>query len=170
MTNLANKTEPKSDFSEFSLDDYPLYNLNRTSATYANEMSAALQTIGMDQTQWRILGILGDKNNSTVSEIARRGVIKISTVTRMLERMERDNLLMREPWAKDKRIVRVSLTPEGHVALNAALAIWANIHSAATQGISQPDMTIFIDTLKKIRENLGRNRYSQKPRDENLHV
>ncbi len=163
MTVLANQAEPASEGADFNLDDYPLYNLNRTSATYGNEMSAALQTIGMDQTQWRILGILGDKNNSTVSEIARRGVIKISTVTRMLERMERDNLLVRTPWQKDKRIVRVSLTNEGQRALDAALAVWANIHAAATQGISPQDLANFTETLKKIRENLGRNPYSQKP-------
>jgi len=161
MTALANQTEPVPDATDFNLDDYPLYNLNRTSATYGNEMSAALQTIGMDQTQWRILGILGDKNNSTVTEIARRGVIKISTVTRMLERMERDNLLVRKPWEEDKRIVRVSLTEDGQRALSAALAIWANIHGAATLGISPQNMEIFTDTLKRIRENLGRNRYSQ---------
>ncbi len=162
MTILANQTEPTPKGTDFSLDDYPLYNLNRTSATYGNEMSTALQTIGMDQTQWRILGILGDKNNSTVSEIARRGVIKISTVTRMLERMERDNLLSRTPWEKDKRIVRVSLTAEGRCALEAALVIWANIHAAATQGISERDMAVFTNTLKRIRENLDRNPYSQK--------
>lgn len=163
MTDISNQTELPTGDTDFNLDDYALYNLNRTSATYANEMAVALQTIGMDQTQWRILGILGDKNNSTVSEIARRGVIKISTVTRMLERMERDNLLVRAPWEKDKRIVRVSLTNEGHKSLKAALAIWANIHTAATLNIDTQDMEVFTETLKKIRENLARNPYSLKP-------
>ncbi len=163
MTNLSDEKEFSSDDIDFKLDDFPLYNLNRTSATYANEMSNAVQSIGMDQTQWRILAILGDKNNSTVSEIARRGVIKISTVTRMLERMEREQLLVRTPWKKDKRIVRVSLTKKGDRALEAALVIWSNIHAAATRNIDADDMEIFTETLKKIRENLGRNPYSLKP-------
>jgi len=162
MKSLSNERELSPGKIVFKLDDYALYHLNRTSATYANEMSNAVQSIGMDQTQWRILAILGDKNNSTVSEIARRGVFKISTVTRMLERMERDKMLVRKPWEKDKRIVRVSLTKKGDEALAAALEIWSNIHAAATVGIDTHEMAIFTETLKKIRDNLGRNPYSQK--------
>lgn len=143
--------------SEFKLDDYPLYNLNRTSATYTNEMAAAMRVIGLDQTQWRILGILGDKDNSPVSEIARRGVIKISTLTRMLERMEKEGLLRREPWNKDRRIIRVSLTKNGKNSLRKAHAIGANIYQAATDGIAKEDIQHFMGVLKRIRSNLQRN-------------
>jgi len=141
----------------FKLDDYPLYNLNRTSATYTNEMAEAMQTIGLNQTQWRILAILGDKNNSTVSEVARKGVIKISTLTRMLERMEKDALLKRTPWKEDKRIVRVSLTAKGRKALSGALNISASVFHLATKDISEQDMQVFLQVLKKVRSNLTKN-------------
>jgi len=145
------------DDSDFKLDDYPLYNLNRTSATYTNEMAEAMRVIGLEQTQWRILGILGDEDNSPVSEIARRGVIKISTLTRMLERMEKDDLLKRKPWSKDKRIIRVSLTQKGKNSLTQALAIGANVYRFATRDIKNEDMQVFMGVLKKIRNNLNRN-------------
>ena len=54
------------------LDSLPLYNLNRTSATYIDEMTSGLKAANMDQTQWRVLAILGYENNSTVSDLARR--------------------------------------------------------------------------------------------------
>ena len=143
----------------FKLDDYPLYNLNRTSSAYIDEMSTALRQCGLDQTQWRVLGLLGDKDESSVSDIARRGVIKISTLTRMLERMERDGLVTRKPWAKDRRIIKVKLEEKGRAALQSAYQVGARIYSAAREGISDQEMEAMMDTLKRMRANLQRNQY-----------
>lgn len=141
------------------LDDLPLYNLNRTSATYIDAMSSGLKTAHMNQTQWRVLAILGDNDNSTVSDIARRGVIKISTLTRMLERMERDKLLNRKPKKEDKRIVQVKLTPKGRKALQTALKINKKVYDKAFEGINQQDIDLLTVLLKRMRENFNRNQY-----------
>lgn len=147
---------------DFVLDDYPLYNLNRTSATYIDEMSKALSQIGMNQTQWRVLGILGDNNPSTVTSIARRSVIKMPTLTRMLDRMERDKLIRRKLWAKDKRIVHVHITAKGRKYLGEALQVGANIYERAFDGISERQTGQMLKTLKKMRENLCRSPYTLK--------
>ncbi|MCF6275779.1 MAG: MarR family transcriptional regulator [Robiginitomaculum sp.] len=147
---------------DFVLDDYPLYNLNRTSATYIDEMSKALKEIDMNQTQWRVLGILGDQNPSTVTGIARRSVIKMPTLTRMLDRMERDGLIKRKLWAKDKRIVQVHITAKGRKYLGKAVHVGANIYGRAFDGISDAQTKQFMKTLKKMRENLSRSPYTPK--------
>ncbi len=147
---------------DFVLDEYPLYNLNRTSATYIAEMSKALKQIGMNQTQWRVLGILGDKNPSTVTDIARRSVIKMPTLTRMLDRMERDGLIKRKLWAKDKRIVQVRITPKGRKYLGKAVHVGASVYEQAFDGISEAQTRQFMKTLKQMRENLNRSPYAPK--------
>lgn len=141
------------------LDDLPLYNLNRTSATYIDAMSSGLKTVEMDQTQWRVLAILGDNDNSRVSDIARRGVIKISTLTRMLERMERDKLLKRRPKKEDKRIVQVKLTAKGRKALQTAIKINEKVYERAFEGIDQEDIDLLTKLLKQMRKNFNRNQY-----------
>ncbi|HRW30146.1 MAG TPA: hypothetical protein P5227_09135, partial [Emcibacteraceae bacterium] len=70
------------DHPDFRLDEYPLYNLNRTSATYTENMSLKLKRLQMDQPTWRILMLLDDKNPTSVGELSRRSVTKISTITR----------------------------------------------------------------------------------------
>ncbi|WP_321396195.1 MarR family transcriptional regulator [Emcibacter sp.] len=142
--------------ADFNLDDYPLYNLNRTSATYVAEMSQALKNVDMDQTQWRVLCLLGDENPSMVRELARRGVIKMSTLTRMLERMERDGLVERKAWEQDKRNVQVFITDKGREALKTALSVNANIYKSAVAGLSEDEIEQFMQTLKHMRENLSR--------------
>ncbi len=147
----------------FDLDNYPLYNLNRTSATYIDVMSKALKEIGMNQNQWRILGILGDKNPSTVTGIARRGVLKMSTLTRMLDRMERDGLVQRSLWKEDKRVVQVKITAKGKRALDKILAVAANVYKKSFEGISDAEAKRLMKTLAKMRDNLNRSPYVGKP-------
>ncbi|MBL4838831.1 MAG: MarR family transcriptional regulator [Kordiimonadaceae bacterium] len=144
----------------FVLDEYPLYNLNRTSSTYVDEMNSALKQIGMNQAQWRVLGILGDKNPSTVTDIARRSVLKMSTLTRMLDRMNDEKLITRKLWEKDKRIVHVHITKTGREYLAKAVQVGARIYERAFDGISQEDALHLMETLIKMRENLNRSPYS----------
>jgi DNA-binding MarR family transcriptional regulator len=147
----------------FVLDDYPLYNLNRTSATYIDEMSKALKQVGLNQTQWRVLGILGDKNPSTVTGIARRSVLKMSTLTRMLDRMERDKLITRKLWANDKRIVHVHITAKGRKFLGRAVQVGANIYARVFDGIPDEQAQQLMHVLIKMRENLNRSPYTLSP-------
>ncbi len=148
----------------FALDDYPLYNLNRTSATYIEEMAKALKQIGMNQNQWRILNILGDKNPSTVTGIARRGVIKMSTLTRMLDRMEAHGLVTRTLWEKDKRIVHVHITAKGRRSLKDVSHVGASVYASMCEGLSETQIKQFMKTLIKMRENLNRPLHSPKPK------
>ncbi|WP_417320616.1 MarR family winged helix-turn-helix transcriptional regulator [Emcibacter sp.] len=141
----------------FTLEESPLYHLNHTSATYTAEMAEALKGVGMDQTQWRVLGLLGDKNPSMVNELARKGVIKMSTLTRMLERMERDGLVTRKAWEQDKRNIQVFITDKGLEALEVALSVNANIYNCAVEGLSDEDLEQFMKVLKHMRENLNRS-------------
>lgn len=142
------------DHPDFRLDDYPLYNLNRTSATYTGAMASALKSVGMDQTQWRVLGILGDRSPASTSEIARRGVIKMPTLTRMLDRMERDGLIQRQSSSKDRRVVRISLTESGREALQHARMLSGQIYHLASRGISVEDMERTMHILKQMRRNM----------------
>ncbi|PHR55812.1 MAG: hypothetical protein COA43_14935 [Robiginitomaculum sp.] len=146
----------------FVLDDYPLYNLNRTSATYIDELNKGLKEIGMNQSQWRVLGILGDKNPSTVTGIARRSVSKMSTLTRMLDRMESEKLLTRKLWEKDKRIVHVHITKKGRDALAKAVLVGARVYERTFDGIPDEDAQHLMQILIRMRENLSRSPYAPK--------
>ena len=146
----------------FELDDYPLYNLNRTSATYIAIMSTTLKEIGMNQNQWRILGILGDKNPSTVTEIARRGVLKMSTLTRMLDRMERDGLVSRSLWKQDKRVVQIKITAKGRTGLKKILGPANGVYQKVFEGISDAEIKHLMKTLAKMRDNLNRSPFVDK--------
>lgn len=153
-TTLAAPDDPA-----FILDDYPLYNLNRTSATYVEEMTKVLKSIGMDQPQWRILMLLADRNPSTVSELSRRAVTKMSTITRILIRMEDQGLVRRAPSPVDSRVTEVFMTGEGAKIVADLRAVATRVYRKAFDGVPEPEIKRFMDILKTVRENLTRSPY-----------
>lgn len=143
------------DHPDFILDDYPLYNLNRTSATYIEQMSLRLKQFNMDQPSWRVLMLLGDKNPSSVGELSRRSVTKISTITRIIMRMEKEILVKRKPYPADNRVIEVFITNKGQEVLFDLRGLAADLYKSAFDGISDYDIVSFTDTLMKVRKNLS---------------
>lgn len=145
----------KPSHKDFILDHYPLYNLNRTSATYIETMAGELKKYNMDQPSWRVLMLLGDKNPSNVGEISRRSVTKISTITRILMRMEKEQLVKRVPFPKDNRVIEVFILKKGEDILGKLRTLADNIFSKATRSLSDEEIINFTNLLKKVRQNLS---------------
>ncbi|MDG1707813.1 MAG: MarR family transcriptional regulator [Emcibacteraceae bacterium] len=143
------------DHPDFTLDDYPLYNLNRTSATYIEKTTDDLKDYNMDQPSWRVLMLLGDKNPSTVGDLSRRSVTKFSTITRILMRMEKEGLMIRKPFPEDNRVIEVFITDKGKQSLVDLRKLAGNIYDQAFDGIAGEDILKFTDILMRIRQNLS---------------
>ena len=78
---------------DFQLSDSPLYLIVRTAGRYAQELENALGASDMDLLSWRALMIVNEVSPSSVSEIAERSVTRLSTMTRVVQRLEKKNLV-----------------------------------------------------------------------------
>lgn len=95
------------------VDSYLPYLLARASFTISSEFHAQVEAAGLTVSEWRILASLSGVKQRTVGELAEIVLAKQPTVTKMVLRMETDNLLIRTPCTQDKRQAWVSLTPAG---------------------------------------------------------
>lgn len=143
----------------FALEDYVLYNLVRTAATYNEEMAKALKRYRLDTIKWRVLMLLNDKSPSSVGELARRSVTKTPTLTRVLIRMENEGLIVRRAQAGDKRFVQVTMTPKAVKTLKEVQAIGQRVFERALEGIDGVEAAALTAVLKRIRANLSRSPY-----------
>ncbi len=143
----------------FVLEDYVLYNLIRASTTYTAEMDLALKSYGLDNTKWRVLSLLKDKSPSTVGELARRSVIKLPTLTRMLIRMENEGLITRNALDGDRRVVEVRMTESAKETLSLVQKIGNKVFLKAFDGIDAKEVDRMTSTLKRVRENLNLSPY-----------
>ena len=162
---MAGRRKPQSLIgpaeSGFVLEDYVLYNLVRTSATYNEEMSKALKRFRLDTMKWRILMLLNDRSPSSVGELARRSVTKMPTLTRVLIRMEDEGLIVRQARAGDKRVVQVTMTPRAVTTLRAVQGVGQRVFERAFAGVTAAEAAVVTEVLRRVRANLGRSPYDE---------
>lgn len=140
----------------FSLEDYPFYLMTRAMARYYGLLADALRSVGADQPHWRVLMILGAQNPSNMSELSERAVIKNSTMTRLIQRMQAQGLVRAAPRADDNRISEVFLTAKGEERLGMVRDVGGQIFRHAFGDSTDGEVAAFVATLKTIVANLSR--------------
>lgn len=138
----------------FLLAHSPFFWLSRVSGRYVLDMGAVLRRVGMDVPRWRVLMILHENDPASVSTIAELAVIKLSTVTRIVQRMQVEGLVSCAPRATDARVTEVSLTPAGAQAVERVRRQASRIFHQAFDTISDEEIAAFIDLLRRLFDNL----------------
>ena len=142
-------------YVNFLLDDSPFYLIARTSGRYAIDMHRILKSIGMDIPRWRTLMILREQNPSSVSEIAERTVIQLSTVTRVVQRLEKQGLVRLASRKSDARKTDVSLTEKGQIAVERVRDCASRIYRLAFHNFSAEEIETLNSLLRRTFANLN---------------
>jgi len=75
---------------------------------------------GLTVPQLLVMQAIAKEGSPSTSTLARHIVVSHATVTRIIDRLERDGVVKRQKSSKDKRVVNVSLTDTGKSKLDAA--------------------------------------------------
>jgi MarR family transcriptional regulator, organic hydroperoxide resistance regulator len=103
--------------------------LARASHTLVQGFAEELRGRGTSLPVWRVMAALLASPGATVGDLAAVCLLQQPTMTKLLDRMARDGLVTRAQDARDRRVVRVALTPEGE-AKAAELAAAAERYEA----------------------------------------
>ena len=103
--------------------------LARASHVVTRSFAEELSRRGTSLPVWRVLAALLAHPGETVTRLAESCLLRQPTTTKLLDRMVRDGLVTRSPDARNRRMVRVALTPEGE-AKAAELAAAAERYEA----------------------------------------
>ena len=142
------------DAEPFSYRTWPFYWLARVTGRYRARMEEQLRPHGLDMPRWRVLMTLHQDRVASVSEIAEHSSAKLPTMTRIVQRMEADGLVQRQPRAGNDRIMEVILTPAGEVAGNHAWAAADDLYHRAFAKLSDREVATLTQLLEKVAENL----------------
>lgn len=138
----------------FHVTRYPFYQLNRLVSRYNVVIETELRRIKIDIPTWRVLMILGEQCPRPIGQVAKLAVINISTMMRIVERMEKANLIKTAPSASDGRITELTLTSAGRAKLASARKITAPIYQRLIRGFSADDFSQLLDFLARLHSNL----------------
>jgi DNA-binding MarR family transcriptional regulator len=96
-------------------------NLRRVCYKIKKKGREILNDVDITPPQFEALQFLIHEENMTIGELSTKMYLACSTVTDLLDRMERNDLVKRIKDENDRRIVRVSVLPKGHELLNSVI-------------------------------------------------
>lgn len=110
--------------------------------------------MGIHPRQLPMLKILHKKDGVSQSELCKRLCIKPSTVTVSLKRMEKMDLVRREPDERDQRMIRVYLTDKGKEIVQKTKGILEEYEKYMLEGLSEAEICLLRRMLTQIHSNL----------------
>lgn len=139
----------------FRLADSPLYWLARVAGRYRLDMDLVLKPIGMDVPRWRVLAILSEHEPASVTELCDHAVIRLSTMTRIVQRLADSGLVTTRPRNSDGRVTEVQLTDAGREAAISVHTQASRIFFHGFAGFSATEVSSLNDMLQRLFRNFG---------------
>jgi len=115
---------------------------------------ALLDKIGIYPGQPPLLFILNKKDGQSQKELADKLRIAPATLTIMLKRMEKVNLVKREQDSDDQRISRVYITDKGKKVCKKAMKALSNLEEECFGNFTIEEKVILRRLLMQMRDNL----------------
>lgn len=138
----------------FRLEDSPFFLMNRAASAYALAMERALRAIGADIPRWRVLMLAYERGPISVGSIAEHAVIKLSTTTKVVQRLRDDGLLKLHRSRRDARVTEVTLTRAGQRAVALVRTAASGIYRRAFHDSSASEIRTLNGLLARVHRNL----------------
>ncbi|MEO8948924.1 MAG: MarR family transcriptional regulator [Mucilaginibacter sp.] len=120
--------------------------------TVANRYNQLVTEFGITQSIGYLLINIDEVEGTTVSQAAALLGLKSTSLSRMLNQLEKTGLIYRELNQGDKRSVKIYLTPLGKEKRQMARALVKQFNNYLNEHIKEADKQHLIDTLKKINQ------------------
>ncbi|MBU8849008.1 MAG: MarR family transcriptional regulator [Desulfobacterales bacterium] len=141
--------------------DCPYYLLSRATLAVTSLLKKGFAEEGISTIRPAYLGVLlslWDKDGLKANELGKRAGLEPSTMTGLLDRMERDGLVKRAPDPNDRRANRIHLTQEGVDAEVSATKVVSATLKKVFRTISKKDIETTKNLLRTILLNCGKEK------------
>lgn len=128
------------------------YFLKITWQNIANRYNQMASEFGITQSIGYLLINIDEEDGTTVSEVAALLGLKSTSLSRMLNNLERDGLIYRESHLTDKRSVKLYLTDKGKEKRHLARVVVKKFNDYLNTHLSENEHLQLVGTLKKIND------------------
>jgi DNA-binding MarR family transcriptional regulator len=141
------------------IKDCPYYLITRTSLVITAHLKRELAAAGVGMARPAYLGVLMSlwhEDGLKMVELGRRAGLEPSSMTGLLDRMERDCLVTRQADPDDRRAYRIFLTEQGKQVKEPSLAVVERTLNFVFEGVSEQDQQGIKKTLRHMLDNTHR--------------
>lgn len=110
---------------------------------------------GLTEAQWVPLWLLATGQGDTAQALTSAIDMNPGAMTRMLDRLEAKGLVARERSARDRRVVRLSLTAAGRDLVRHIPGVLAEVNNGALRGFSAAEFETLKALLRRMQATLA---------------
>jgi len=138
--------------SEFKLDDLMCFQLYQASRTMTRLYKDILKPLNLTYPQYIVMVALWENGSMPFSELSDRLQLKTGTLSPLLQRLEKDDWVVRRHNKKDERMVEIHLGEKGE----ANRKIWSEVPCKVAELLNYDDETYdgIMDVVKDINGHL----------------
>jgi len=107
---------------------------------------------GLTPTQFFLLIALYEENGILITALAKKVALDKSTLTSLLDRLERDELIQRTAHPTDRRIIQIYLTPKAEVMREDLLRIYSEVNGLFLSRLTPEELKQFEEILAKLEK------------------
>jgi DNA-binding MarR family transcriptional regulator len=135
------------------LEAYLPYLLNRAGARIADAFSRDVRPLGATLQMWRVLAALRERNASRMGDLSAMTSIDVSTLTRLVDSMEKRKLVVRRSDPADARAIVLHATAAGQRLTRRILPIAERYEKLALRGFSAREAEQLKAALRRLYAN-----------------
>ena len=151
-TQLAGQVESVRDDLQPAIDTY--VTLRRTADAISRYVENELNQWGVTTAQYGVLLHLMQGESLSLTDLSGLIFRSNSTLTSLIDRMERDGLVARAAHARDRRVTTVELTPKGKGLLLDIRAYHRSFLADMMSCLSSEELTLLRQLLERIKHKV----------------
>ena len=139
-----------------SLKECPYYLISRVSLSVTAALKKEFASSGVEEVKTAYLCVLmslWQEDGLKVIELSKKAGLEPSTMTGLLDRMERDELVERTTDQTDRRVLRIHLTKTGRQVRDPVLKAVERVITEIFAGIPQESISQTKDLLRHVLAN-----------------
>lgn len=127
----------------------------QTSNVLWRESRRFFRPFGITEAQFNVINLLGKNGGMSQRELSDLLVVDRSNVTLLLDRMEKQGLVLREDVPGDRRAYKIVLTKSSEQLWKKILPHYQKAIETVTENLSEKDLKIAISVLQKVEQQAG---------------
>lgn len=109
-----------------------------------------IKRIGLNPTEFAVLELIYSKGDQPIQKIGDKVLIASSSITYVVDKLEKKKLLERKPCPKDRRVTYAVITPAGTEFMNEVFPKHREAIHEICAGLEANEKEVLIQLLKKL--------------------
>lgn len=124
--------------------------LLKSSGSVTNMLKKDMRSYELNPTEFTVMEVLYSKGEQPIQIIGNKVLLASSSITYVIDQLEKKNFIERKVNESDRRVTLVSLTKEGQEKMEDIFPQHSEVIQELFKDLSEDEINVFSESLKKI--------------------